>query len=103
MFVLFRNNLYAEIPFRESTIFNAVPKITPMEIRILTRNFLGFIPCYRMHPEQRLPMEFYKMAISFFIDQAEGMDAKSLHHPQTSWYGPVAHGPHDHVRTFGHQ
>src|SRR4051812_21713718 len=38
-----------------------------------------------------------------FIDQAKSMYAKSFHHTITTWYGPVAHQPHDHMRAFRHQ
>jgi hypothetical protein len=37
------------------------------------------------------------------VDQAEGVDAEALHHPQAAGNGPVGHHPHDHVHRFRHE
>ena len=103
MFILFGDHLNAKLPFGESSIFYGFPKIAAVEIRILARNLSGFIPRYRVYTQQRFPMEFYKNRFSFFVDQAESMDAKTLHHPQTAGNGTIAHGPHNHVHGFRHQ
>ncbi|MNV24453.1 hypothetical protein D3C71_1155170 [compost metagenome] len=37
------------------------------------------------------------------VDEAEGVHAKALHHPEAARDGPVRHHPHQHVRRFGHE
>src|SRR6476659_7979287 len=80
MFIFLRNDLHAEIPFRKSSILNAFPQITTMKIRILAGDLLCFIPGYRTYSQQWLPVKLYKMTFAFFIDQPEGVNAKTFHH-----------------------
>src|SRR5688572_22315026 len=53
-----------------------------------------------MHPKQWLPMKFDQSRFALIVDEAEGMDAKSIHHPVTPGNRPVRHDPHDHMSGF---
>src|SRR5690554_4668139 len=74
-----------------------------MEIRVLTRYFLCFVPGNRMHPEQGLPVKFHEVRNTFIVDETEGMNTKTFHHSVTSGNSAVAHQPHNHVGRFRHQ
>ena len=75
-------DLNAELPLRIIAILNRFPQIAPVEIRILTRYLLRFIPEDRVQTEQRLPMELHETRLSLIVNEPESMNAETFHHSQ---------------------
>ena len=99
-FVFLLDELNAKFEFRIVSVLDGFIKIAAMEVRILPVDLLCFIPHKGMCPEDRLPVELHKVRLPFIVDKAERMDAKALHHAETSGNGTIRHGPHDHMRRF---
>src|SRR3984885_5480039 len=99
----FVENLEPEFVLWKISAFNRLPQIAPVKIRISTAYLYGFVPQHRTRPQFWPPVEFHKLGLPGLVDQAESVNAESLHHSEGSRYGPVGHHPHDHVHGFGHQ
>ena len=74
-----------------------------MEVRVLARNLLRFVPDDRVDAEQRLPVELHETRLPGLIDEAKGVNAEAFHHAEAAGNGSVGHNPHDHVHRFRHQ
>ena len=59
------DDLNAKLPFRIIAVLNRFPQIATMKIRVLTRNFLCFIPNNRVQTKQWFPMKLHEARLSW--------------------------------------
>ncbi|MNO48221.1 hypothetical protein D3C76_385530 [compost metagenome] len=103
VFVSLGDDLHAQFPFRIVAGLDGLPKVAAVVVGVLARQLLRLIPQQRMHTLARLPVELDETGHALGVDQAEGVHAKALHHPQAARDGTVGHGPGHHVRRLRHQ
>src|ERR1700683_1064064 len=80
----FVENLKTELILRKISAFNRFPQIAPVKIRIGTADLYGFVPQHGTRPQFRPPVEFYELSLASLVDQAESVNAESLHHSEGS-------------------
>ncbi len=88
-FVFLLDDLNSEFPLGIIAILNRFPKIAPMKVRILTGNFLRFIPEDCVQTEQRFPVKLHETGLSLIVNKSESMNAKAFHHSQASGYRAI--------------
>ena len=96
-------HLDAQVPFREVPDLDRVVQVAAVIVRVGAGNLHRLVPQGRLHPKARAPVELDEGRRALGIHQPEGVDAKTLHHPQAARQGAVRHRPHDHVHRFRHQ
>src|SRR2546421_7909607 len=87
--VRFLDNLHAEFVFGIISHLDGFPQITPEPIGVLASQLLCLVPDQRVHSQHWLPMELDEASLALFIDEAEGMDAETLHHAKAAWNSSV--------------
>ncbi len=97
------DHLQAELLLREVAALDRLEEIAAIEVGILARDQLRFVPHQRAHALQRLPVELHEARHALGIDQPEGMDAEAFHGGEAAREGAVAHHPHQHVGAFRRQ
>jgi hypothetical protein len=101
--LLLRDDLKPQFVLRIRAGLDRFPQIAAMKIRIGTGNLHGLVPHQRMGAGLRRPMELHEMRLSLVVDEAVGVDAKTLHRAIAARNRPIRHRPHQHVRDLGHQ
>jgi hypothetical protein len=100
MLVLFWNDLDAKFPLWKCSVFDGFPQIFAVEIWVLSGNFESFVPDQRVYTKLGCEDELDEGALIFAVDQAIGVDSKTLHHSERPWDSAVRHGPRVHVSRF---
>ncbi|MNN26646.1 hypothetical protein D3C81_1401590 [compost metagenome] len=81
VFISFRHDLYTQLPLRVITGLDRFAKVATVEVGVLARKLLRLVPQHRVHALARFPVKLDEARHPFGIDQAEGVHAKTLHHP----------------------
>lgn len=97
--IFFFNQLHTQIPFGVRSNFDCVPKVSSVEIRVLSCNLQRLIPHKRVSTKVWYPMIFNEGAFAFLIDESESMNAKPLHHAVRSRNRPIRREPLLHVKS----
>ena len=92
--------LDAEIPLREVTALDRLPKIAAMIVGIGAADLDRLVPQHRLEPLARLPVELDEGRPAFRVHQAEAVDAEALHRAEGAGDRATGHDPHDHVPGF---
>ena len=95
--------LHPQIPLGEVAGLDRVPQVATVEVGIGTVDLDRLVPHHRLHALHRLPVELDVGAPALVVDEAEGVDAETLHEPEGPRDGAVAHLPQRHVGGLGHQ
>ncbi len=74
-----------------------------MEVRVGAGDLHRLVPAGGLRPKFRSPVELHERRLVLVVDETEGVDPETLHHPQRSRDRPVRHRPHDHVGRLRHQ
>lgn len=89
------------LPFGKPPGFNSIIKILTHEIRVLTRNLLRLFPYKTGLTLQPLPVEFDKLRGAVVSDQAERVDAETIHMSEGTRDAVSGHRPQERVQGAG--
>lgn len=95
------DNLHAKLPLRKVAVFDSVPQIFSVVVRVATRENLRFFPEQASAALQRLEMELDELAVAVVGDHAEGVDTEAVGMSVRSRDAPARHGPKEGVQRAG--
>ena len=81
--------LHAELPFREVAGLDGLEQVAAVIVRIGAGDLHRLVPAGRLGSELGPPVELDEGRLVLVVEQAEGVDAETLDHPQASagWCG----------------
>ena len=95
--------LHAELPLGEVALVDGLIQVAAVIVGVGAGDLDRLVPAGRLRAQLGPPVEFHQRRHALGVQQAEGVDAEPLHHPQAARNAPIRHGPHDHVGAFRHQ
>lgn len=90
--------LMSYLPFRILAVFNGVPEILPVVIRVLAGRCLSFLPDQARFALKCLPVEFDELAVAAVGDEAKSMHAEAVHMPKGTNNSVSCHSPEERVQ-----
>ncbi len=97
------HHLDAELVLQRRSGLDAVGHVTAVEVGIAPRGDLRLLPDQRVDAGDRLPVELHQARPALGVDEAEGVNAETLHGAVRARDPPIAHVPHDVVGGLGVQ
>jgi hypothetical protein len=82
---------------KEYLPIDRLPEVAAVEVGVDAGELLGLVPDQRVDPELGPPVELDEAGVALGGDQAVGVDAEAVHHPQAPRDRPIRHHPEEHV------